>query len=688
MTEPAIRLVNGVFQGGGAKGIAYAGALQAMEERRLWFGSVAGTSAGSIIASVIAAGLRANDVAEKVSGALAATKSPIAPRFAKLAVGHAHSVFESDRLRTHLDGIYRAAIGSTSGAPVTFAELHAKTKIELYVLAVDLSNGLPTVFNRRMTPDAEVAAAVAASAAIPGAFPAARAVFDSEQSGATVHQLVDGSLWANYPSFIFDDHSFRCWLHDETKHLGAWTEADEQAWDVESARPLVGFVVSREKPPADRNAIGFVPLAGPDINRRFDRGPTYTSGNRVSYLIGAVLSSDWARLLIALALVAWIANSIVTLPVGFRRFATVLDGWMPDWLFPVALVTTMAAVVLATITSIALIAGLILVSRMVADTVLPSVDAVVGVPMSPPPWVGTGDDSVVIRVPRGELSTLDFDVDETTRAAAVDHARASAGRQLDDPSSVRKLDALFAGRPDERPERPRPDPALEPTSHDDRISIRSVLSMIIATSLLGVLAWWATNAAGVDSIGSIMLALAVAVVVGVAALIFLGGAAGSRAATRARVGVTTTSQRPIGVAVAWIVTGVALVVASGALSAWTMAEQNDTTFQAEVVKAERVEATDGDDDLNVYELRVEGSGEPLTLETERHLRLGEEAFVEIDEAAETASIVGALDDPRFAVAIVLCLLGLFVLTAGVRTYNYIIRCRRLGTLVAEWQQDR
>ena len=55
---PASRLVNGVFMGGGAKSIAYAGALRAAHERHLWFGSVAGSSAGAIVSALIASDQR------------------------------------------------------------------------------------------------------------------------------------------------------------------------------------------------------------------------------------------------------------------------------------------------------------------------------------------------------------------------------------------------------------------------------------------------------------------------------------------------------------------------------------------------------------------------------------------------------------------------------------------------------
>ncbi|MGN7479339.1 patatin-like phospholipase family protein [Solibacillus silvestris] len=55
-------IVDGVFSGGGIKGFAYVGALQALEERGIKFKRVAGTSAGAILAAFIAAGFTAQEL--------------------------------------------------------------------------------------------------------------------------------------------------------------------------------------------------------------------------------------------------------------------------------------------------------------------------------------------------------------------------------------------------------------------------------------------------------------------------------------------------------------------------------------------------------------------------------------------------------------------------------------------------
>lgn len=56
------RPIFGIFEGGGAKGVAHVGALAACEENGFYFVGVAGASAGAIIATLIAAGLSASDL--------------------------------------------------------------------------------------------------------------------------------------------------------------------------------------------------------------------------------------------------------------------------------------------------------------------------------------------------------------------------------------------------------------------------------------------------------------------------------------------------------------------------------------------------------------------------------------------------------------------------------------------------
>jgi len=56
------------FSGGGAKGIVHVGALKALEQRKVDLLGLSGTSAGSIVAALVAAGFRADDLIDGTSG--------------------------------------------------------------------------------------------------------------------------------------------------------------------------------------------------------------------------------------------------------------------------------------------------------------------------------------------------------------------------------------------------------------------------------------------------------------------------------------------------------------------------------------------------------------------------------------------------------------------------------------------
>lgn len=54
--------LDGIFSGGGSLGIAYAGALRAVQDHGFWFTRVAGTSVGAMIAALVAAGYEAAEL--------------------------------------------------------------------------------------------------------------------------------------------------------------------------------------------------------------------------------------------------------------------------------------------------------------------------------------------------------------------------------------------------------------------------------------------------------------------------------------------------------------------------------------------------------------------------------------------------------------------------------------------------
>jgi hypothetical protein len=93
--------------------------------------------------------------------------------------------------------------------PVTFRELYASAGIELNVVAADLSLRRQIIFSHHETPECGIAEAVAASSAIPFAFDSRLLAVRDPSTGFAHHTIVDGGVWANFPTFVFDDAAFR-----------------------------------------------------------------------------------------------------------------------------------------------------------------------------------------------------------------------------------------------------------------------------------------------------------------------------------------------------------------------------------------------------------------------------------------------------------------------------------------------
>ncbi len=60
--------IDAVFSGGGVKAYAFIGALESLEAKSLRIERVAGTSAGAIFASLLAAGFSLEEIKQKLQG--------------------------------------------------------------------------------------------------------------------------------------------------------------------------------------------------------------------------------------------------------------------------------------------------------------------------------------------------------------------------------------------------------------------------------------------------------------------------------------------------------------------------------------------------------------------------------------------------------------------------------------------
>jgi NTE family protein len=184
---------NLVFEGGGVKGVAYAGALQVLEEARILgrVRAVAGTSAGAITAALIAVGYTPTEL-ETILLTLDLTTFEDGGLEGPVRLVEKYGWYRGDAFLDWLRDRVAEKLGS---AATTFAELAASRQVDLRVVATNVSTGVPEVFSAATTPDVSVAEAVRMSMSIPFFFAAVR-------TPAGVY--VDGGATWNYPIEIFD----------------------------------------------------------------------------------------------------------------------------------------------------------------------------------------------------------------------------------------------------------------------------------------------------------------------------------------------------------------------------------------------------------------------------------------------------------------------------------------------------
>ncbi|MCE9687448.1 patatin-like phospholipase family protein [Shewanella sp. AS16] len=188
---------NLVFEGGGAKGIAYIGAMQVLEKEKIidQISRVGGTSSGSINAVLLAAGysntemlkilktLDFSDFKDDSWGVLCDMKR----------LKNKYGWYKGDYFSDWIGQLLKDKTGS---ANITFKALAEHSRKELFVYASNLSTTFGEVYSPEHTPRMRVVDAVRRSMSIPLFFQAVR---DDRED-----VFADGGVINNYPVKIFD----------------------------------------------------------------------------------------------------------------------------------------------------------------------------------------------------------------------------------------------------------------------------------------------------------------------------------------------------------------------------------------------------------------------------------------------------------------------------------------------------
>lgn len=204
-----------VFEGGGVKGVALAGALSVLEERGYQPQNVAGASAGAIIATLLAAGYNATEIGEIIANQnfnLFMDKGweDRLPRVIgmPLSILKDQGIYEGNYfLNTMKELLSAKNIHTFRDLIIPEYADQPKYKYKVQVIASDITEKRMLILPRDahylgMEPDdLGVAEAVRMSMGFPIFFEPYRV--RQPQSGVE-HVIVDGGMLSNYPVWLFD----------------------------------------------------------------------------------------------------------------------------------------------------------------------------------------------------------------------------------------------------------------------------------------------------------------------------------------------------------------------------------------------------------------------------------------------------------------------------------------------------
>ncbi|MDA8235353.1 MAG: patatin-like phospholipase family protein [Clostridia bacterium] len=205
-----------VFEGGGVKAIALVGALVAAERLGYRWVNVAGTSAGALVAALVAAGYRAREIRKFIDDLDfrnfrdrdALDRIPLMGPL--LSISLEMGLYEGKFLEGWLREKLAAKGVKTFGDLVMDEFAHDRRfRYKLQVIAADISRGLMLVLPRDIADygvrpdDLEVARAVRMSNSLPFYFEPVIQTY-RRNGREEFSYIVDGAILSNFPVWLFD----------------------------------------------------------------------------------------------------------------------------------------------------------------------------------------------------------------------------------------------------------------------------------------------------------------------------------------------------------------------------------------------------------------------------------------------------------------------------------------------------
>src|SRR6187399_3291631 len=207
-TPPIIKSL--VFEGAGVRGIAYCGAVQEMESKKMMdsIERVGGTSSGAIIALTISLGYSGKEIENIISKT----------NFKKFNDGGFFFIGGINRLNKYfgwykgkkfekwLEKVIKEKTGNEN---ITFEEFHQKGFKDLYITGTSLNKQKAVIFSYESYPKMKIKDAVRISISIPLYFEpvfidSLGKTFDRPRQKQGFDMMVDGGILENFPIHIFD----------------------------------------------------------------------------------------------------------------------------------------------------------------------------------------------------------------------------------------------------------------------------------------------------------------------------------------------------------------------------------------------------------------------------------------------------------------------------------------------------
>ncbi|MBC7774651.1 MAG: patatin-like phospholipase family protein [Phycisphaerae bacterium] len=247
-----------VFEGGGVKGIAYAGVLQVFEQKGVLqnVDGVAGTSAGAITACLLSLRYSAADIKTLIGQV---DFGSFADHENLLHKYHYYGMHPGD---TFLDWLKQCIKNKGLSEDATFQDFHNAHCLDLKVYSCDINARQLQEFSLQETPTVIVAEAVRASMSIPLYFNA----WQFPSGNPNNHLFVDGGMVYNYPIFAFSDGEVIDWsvlgfrLEDvhSVRHpvkfgYGEWMEYVKNTF--ETLMEAQSFIYERDPEQVERTVV-------------------------------------------------------------------------------------------------------------------------------------------------------------------------------------------------------------------------------------------------------------------------------------------------------------------------------------------------------------------------------------------------------------------------------------------------